>query len=122
MLEDAEVCKNNGRFFTQLRRNKMFKSIEFFKGKSSGAEYGLLRCYTHCNDVFNNTPHSALSRHSLPQGARECGRSMIEMLGVLAIITVLSIVVQKVTRRKSLLVTFYQPIFCVFSFSYSRLK
>ena len=49
-------------------------------------------------------------------------RSMIEMLGVLAIIAALSIVVQKVTRRKSLRVTFYQPIFCVFSFSYSRLK
>ena len=51
----------------------------------------LLRCYTPRNDVFNNTPHSALSRHSLPQGARECGRSMIEMLGVLAIIAVLSV-------------------------------
>ncbi len=66
-----------------------------------------------------NTPHSALSRHSLHQGARECGRpwchkilgtdcasrpsmtgargansfgrSMIEMLGVLAIIGVLSV-------------------------------
>ncbi len=49
----------------------------------------LLRCAR--NDVFNNTPHSALSRHSLPQGARECGRSMIEMLGVLAIIGVLSV-------------------------------
>ena len=42
-------------------------------------------------DVFNNTPHSALSCHSLPQGAREQGRSMIEMLGVLAIIGVLSV-------------------------------
>ena len=100
----------------------MFKSIEFFKGKSKGAEYGLLRRYTHCNDVFNNTPHSALSRHSLPQGARECGRSMIEMLGVQPISASPPIVVQKATRRKSLLVTFYQPIFCVFSFSYSRLK
>ena len=49
----------------------------------------LLRCAR--NDVFNNTPHSALSRHSLPQGAREHGRSMIEMLGVLAIIGVLSV-------------------------------
>ena len=49
----------------------------------------LLRCSR--NDVFNNTPHSALSCHSLPQGARECGRSMIEMLGVLAIIGVLSV-------------------------------
>ena len=51
----------------------------------------LLRRYTPRNDVFNNTPHSALSRHSLPQGAREHGRSMIEMLGVLAIIAVLSV-------------------------------
>ena len=41
--------------------------------------------------MFNNTPHSALSCHSLPQGAREQGRSMIEMLGVLAIIAVLSV-------------------------------
>lgn len=41
--------------------------------------------------MFNNTPHSALLRHSLPQGAREYGRSMIEMLGVLAIIGVLSV-------------------------------
>ena len=109
-------------FFTQLRRNKMFKSIEFFKRKSRGAEYGLLRRNTPRNDVFNNPPHSALSRHFLPLEARECGRSMIEMLGVLTIIAVLSIVVQKVTRRKSLLVTFYQPIFYAFSFSYSRLK
>ena len=42
-----------------------------------------------CNLI--NTPHSALSCHSLPQGAREYGRSMIEMLGVLAIIAVLSV-------------------------------
>ena len=41
--------------------------------------------------MFFNTPHSALKRHSLPQGARECGRSMIEMLGVLAIIAVLTV-------------------------------
>ena len=44
--------------------------------------------------MFNNTPHSVLKRHSLPQGAREqssVGRSMIEMLGVLAIIAVLSV-------------------------------
>ena len=38
-----------------------------------------------------NPPHSALKRHSLPQGAREYGRSMIEMLGVLAIIAVLTV-------------------------------
>ena len=43
------------------------------------------------NDVVNDTPHSALPRHSLPQGAREYGRSMIEMLGVIAIIAVLSV-------------------------------
>ena len=43
------------------------------------------------NDVVNDTPHSALPRHSLPHGAREYGRSMIEMLGVLAIIGVLSV-------------------------------
>ena len=42
-----------------------------------------------CNLI--NTPHSALSCHSLPQGARDYGRSMIEMLGVLAIIGVLSV-------------------------------
>ena len=100
----------------------MLNSIKFLREKSKGKVGGLLRHNTPRNDVFNNTPHSALSRHSLTQGARECGRSMIEILGVLAIIAVLSIVVQKVTRRKSLLVTFYQPIFCVFSFSYSRLK
>ena len=44
---------------------------------------------TVCNLI--NTPHSALSCHSIPQGAREYGRSMIEMLGVLAIIGVLSV-------------------------------
>ena len=42
-----------------------------------------------CNLI--NTPHSALSCHSLPQGARDYGRSMIEMLGVLAIVGVLSV-------------------------------
>ena len=42
-----------------------------------------------CNLI--NTPHSALSCHSLPHVAREYGRSMIEMLGVLAIIGVLSV-------------------------------
>ena len=51
----------------------------------------LLRRYTPRNDVSIDTPHSALPRHSLPQGAREHGRSMIEMLGVLAIIGVLSV-------------------------------
>ena len=51
----------------------MFKSIEFFKGKSRGAEYGLLRRYTPRNDVCG------------------VGRSMIEMLGVLAIVGVLSV-------------------------------
>ena len=51
----------------------------------------LLRRCTPRNDVVNDTPHSALPRHSLPQGAREHGRSMIEMLGVLAIIGVLSV-------------------------------
>ena len=43
------------------------------------------------NDEVIDTPHSALSRHSLPHGAREYGRSMIEMLGVLAIVAVLSV-------------------------------
>ena len=42
-----------------------------------------------CNLI--NTPHSALSCHSLQHGARDYGRSMIEMLGVLAIIGVLSV-------------------------------
>ena len=69
----------------------MFESIEFFKGKSRGAECGLLRRYTPRNDVSIDTPHSALPRHVLPQGAREHGRSMIEMLSVLAIIAVLSV-------------------------------
>ena len=49
----------------------MFKSIEFFKGKSRGAECGLLRVAR--NDVCS------------------AGRSMIEMLGVLAIVGVLSV-------------------------------
>ena len=49
----------------------MFKGIEFFKGKSWGAEYGLLR-------VARNDACSV-------------GRSMIEMLGVLAIVGVLSV-------------------------------
>ena len=49
----------------------MFKSIEFFKGKSRGN--GLLRRYPPRNDVCS------------------VGRSMIEMLGVLAIVGVLSV-------------------------------
>ena len=49
----------------------MFKSIEFFKGKSRGEGFRLLRCAR--NDVCS------------------AGRSMIEMLGVLAIIGVLSV-------------------------------
>ena len=49
----------------------MFKSIEFFKGKSRGKGSGLLRSAR--NDVSS------------------VGRSMIEMLGVLAIIGVLSV-------------------------------
>ena len=51
----------------------MFKSIEFFKGKSRGEGYGLLRRYTPRNDICS------------------VGRSMIEMLGVLAIVGVLSV-------------------------------
>ena len=51
----------------------MIKSIEFFKGKSRGAEYGLLRRNTPRNDACS------------------AGRSMIEMLGVLAIVGVLSV-------------------------------
>ena len=34
MLEDAEVCKNNGRFFTHNRRNQMLNSIKFLREKS----------------------------------------------------------------------------------------
>ena len=49
----------------------MFKGIEFFKGKSRGAECGLLRFAR--NDICS------------------VGRSMIEMLGVLAIVGVLSV-------------------------------
>ena len=51
----------------------MFKSIEFFKGKSRGEGFGLLRRYTPRNDICS------------------AGRSMIEMLGVLAIVGVLSV-------------------------------
>ena len=49
----------------------MFKGIEFFKGKNRDKRYGLLRVAR--NDVCS------------------AGRSMIEMLGVLAIIGVLSV-------------------------------
>ena len=51
----------------------MFKGIEFFKGKSRGEGSGLLRCCTPRNDLCS------------------VGRSMIEMLGVLAIVGVLSV-------------------------------
>ncbi len=51
----------------------MFKGIEFFKGKSRGEWFGLLRRYTPRNDACS------------------AGRSMIEMLGVLAIVGVLSV-------------------------------
>lgn len=40
--------------------------------------------------MFNNPPHSVLKRPSIPQ-RNEIGRSMIEMLGVLAIIAVLTV-------------------------------
>ena len=66
------------RWFTQDCRN------------TSGNDGCWRRWLSVCCNSFN-TPHSALSRHSLPQGAREDGRSMIEMLGVLAIIAVLSV-------------------------------
>ena len=58
-------------FFTQLRRNKMFKGIEFFKEQSRGEGSGLLRVAR--NDICS------------------AGRSMIEMLGVLAIVGVLTV-------------------------------
>ena len=77
----------------------MFKSIEFFKGKSRGAEYGLLRRNTPRNNEVN-TPQrikeksrgegSGLLR-SARNDACSAGRSMIEMLGVLAIVGVLSV-------------------------------
>ena len=51
----------------------MFKGIEFFKGKSRGKWFGLLCRFTPRNDACS------------------AGRSMIEMLGVLAIIGVLSV-------------------------------
>ncbi len=71
----------------------MLKSMNFLRGKSMGrvGEGGtsvcsvILRRYSllevpwrrihnviaHAMSMFNNTPHSALKRHSLPQGARE---------------------------------------------------
>ncbi len=77
-------------FSTFCKFNK-YPSPEAYASPSParGEDYGLLRSAR--NDVSIDTPHSALSRHSLPQGAREYGRSMIEMLGVLAIIGVLSV-------------------------------
>ena len=61
-------------FFTHNRRNKMLKSMNFLSGKCRGAGFvRLLRHYTTSNDVSS------------------VGRSMIEMLGVLAIIGVLSV-------------------------------
>ena len=51
----------------------MFKGIEFFKGNSRGEGFGLLR---------RNTPRNEIC---------SVGRSMIEMLGVLAIVGVLSV-------------------------------
>ena len=51
----------------------MFKGIEFFKVKSKDEWFGLLRRYTPRNDAYS------------------AGRSMIEMLGVLAIVGVLTV-------------------------------
>ena len=61
----------------------MFKSIEFFKGKSRDKRYELLR-------VARNDVCSAGRCTSRKDGCF-AGRSMIEMLGVLAIVGVLSV-------------------------------
>ena len=63
----------------------MFKSIEFFKEQSRGEGFGLLRRYTPRNDACSAgccTPRNDVC---------SVGRSMIEMLGVLAIVGVLSV-------------------------------
>ena len=61
----------------------MFKGIEFFKGKSRGEGFGLLR-------VARNDACSA-GRCTPRNDVCSAGRSMIEMLGVLAIVGVLSV-------------------------------
>ncbi len=88
----------NRHFFNVIRRHRPAN----LDCRNTSGNDNKVECVTSGNDsrlgrwlraVCNliNTPHSALSCHSLPQGARDYGRSMIEMLGVLAIIGVLSV-------------------------------
>ncbi len=73
-----------------IKRKFIMKSIFLKETSVKSDDECRRRLFNVCCKLFN-TPHSALTCHSLPQGARECGRSMIEMLGVLAIIGVLSV-------------------------------
>ena len=80
-------CVINGHFFSVIRGHR---PANLDCRISSGNDNRLGRWLRAvCNLI--NTPHSALSCHSLQHGARDYGRSMIEMLGVLAIIGVLSV-------------------------------
>ena len=78
-------------------KNRIYSTLNVIRRRYSLLEVprrGIHNAIAKAMSIFNNTPHSALKRHSLPQGAREqssVGRSMIEMLGVLAIIAVLSV-------------------------------
>ena len=106
-------------------KNRIYSTLNVIRRRYSPQEVpwrGIHNVIAAAMSMFNNTPHSALSCHSLPQGTREkssvafcnkvmdthlplpvgsgdkydigsvqCGRSMIEMLGVLAIIAVLSV-------------------------------
>ncbi len=81
----------------------MLKSIEFLRGKSRGRVGGLLRCTRNdgagngeglhrpgCDKILG-TDCASRPRMTGGRGANYFGRSMIEMLGVLAIIGVLSV-------------------------------
>ena len=79
----------------------MLKSINFLSGNSRGRAGGLLRRYTPRNDGASNGEvlhrpwcHKILGtrpRMTGGRGANSFGRSMIEMLGVLAIVGVLTV-------------------------------
>ena len=81
----------------------MLKSMNFARGKSRGEGSGLLRCARNdavtngegwlrpwCNKILG-TDCASRPRMTGGRGANSFGRSMIEMLGVLAIIGVLSV-------------------------------
>ena len=81
-LKNSVLCSLNAITFNVIRRRNSMLEVPWRR---------IHNIIAAAMSMFFNTHNSALSCHSFPQRARECGRSMIEMLGVLAIIAVLSV-------------------------------